>query len=338
MAFDRGRAPAVAATLLAVALAGGCSTTTRALPDGDPAQALLEVAWADPTPDRARMEQLVADCMAGAGYTYLPATDVPAATSAVPPTATGGLGYGITSGPHPLPEGVDPNAAEVAALTPDEQEAYWVALDGTSDDAPDDGEWRYDWRSAGCRGWAQNQVYGDPAGLDGAAALQAELDRARLAADADPRVAELDEAWAACMAAAGHPDLTSAADAPASIQDAWTAVWKQAWSTLPPEPSAADVSAAEAAAQTSVELLATQEADLATADRTCRDTVGYDAVRATVAAEYRERFYAAHEAALREWAAASGAAALGSAGSEAAGPTPTGSGAAAASDQESRRR
>ena len=314
MRLGRGPFPApvvgigTATAGLAVAALAGCTASAAPATRTDPVLAMLDVAWSEPISDAARMESLVAECMAQAGFTYVPTSGEPAQGSGSP-AAGASLpsepGYGIATGPRPAPPAADPNAATVAALSPAEQQAYRVALEGEAHPAPDggadDGAWQYDWQRAGCRGSAQHQVYGDPAQLDDAAALEAELAEARLAAASDPRVDELDAAWAACMAASGYAGYTAAQDAEASVQDAWDALWAQAWSGLPSDPSASDVAAAEAAAEPAVAELAAHERVLAAADRTCRDQVGYDDARDAVTAEYQDRFYQAHRAALEEW-------------------------------------
>lgn len=300
----RGARAAVAGA--AIALLAGCAASPDAVPAADAVLELLDVAWSAPTSDVARMEQLVAECMADAGFTYVPTTG---ASSAGAPDSPSGQtdGYGITSSAWPGPPDADPNAAAVAALAPTEQQAYWTTLEGATvqvaEEAGGDGAWQYDWQRAGCRGRAQHQVYGDPAQLDDAAALQAELAEARLAAAADARVAELDVAWAACMATAGHPGLTTADAAEASVREAWDALWAQTWADLPADPSASDVATAEAAATTAVAELADLEVTMAAADRACRDQVGYDVARAAVTAEYQQRFYQAHRTALEAWLA-----------------------------------
>lgn len=317
MTLGRERSPApvrgvrTAVAGVAVALLAGCAASPDPGPAGDPVLELLDVAWSAPTSDVARMEQLVAECMADAGFTYVPTTG--AATAGALDSPSGRTdGYGITSGAWPGPPDADPNAAAVAALAPTEQQVYWTTLEGDAvqvvEEVGGDGAWQYDWQRAGCRGRAQHQVYGDPAQLDDAAALQAELAEARLAAAADARVAELDAAWAACMTTAGHPGLATADAAEAGVREAWDALWAQTWADLPADPSASDVAAAEAAAAPAVAELAAAEVALAAADRACRDQVGYDVARAAITAEYQQRFYQAHRTALEAWLAPADAA------------------------------
>lgn len=327
-AMPLGIAPVVVAAALMLAALSGCGQPADAVTAPDPVLAMLDVAWAQPGSDVDRMEQLVAECMADEGFAYLPSSSVtPDASSPADPaagTAAGtaaGAGYGITSGPHPAPPAADANAAAVAALTPQERQAYWTALEGTaggtdgtdgtddtatSSDGSDGADWQYDWQQAGCRGRAQNAVYGDPATLDDAAALEAELGEARLAAASDPRVADLDATWAGCMQASGHADLASPDDAEAGIRGAWEALWASVWADVPADATAPDIAAAEAGAQPAVDDLARQEAAIAAADRACREQTDYDAARDAVTAEYRQRFYQAHRTALEEWFGASG--------------------------------
>ena len=314
----RAGLPAVLTAVVGATFAtlGGCSVQASAPPADDALRASVDVAWSRQPSDAERLEQLVAACMAEAGFAYVPvvgtdASDGPAAVS--PADATGvaadaagvgpeaRTGYGVTAQEPPAPRPADPNAAVVAALTPAEQDAYRLALDGAA--RPDDADGRYDWRRAGCRGSAQNAVYGDPATLDDAAALAADLAGARLTAASDPRVAELDEAWAACMRKAGHPGMASADDAEAAVRAAWDALWAQAWAALPADPSEDDVAAARAAAGPAVADLAEVETALAAADRACRTQIDYDAGRDTVEDEHRERFYEAHRAELDAWVA-----------------------------------
>lgn len=317
------RTAAVLTTVLVAAGTAGCDPSTDAAPALDDVRATLDAAWAegtDPGSDMAQMELLIADCMAEAGFDYLPidygedatarnpasATSLPATPSAgTESDDAAGSGYGITSAPPPDPTNAwtDPNAAHVAQLSPPDQQAYWTALDGQRSDTADDGEWQYDWRTAGCRGSAQNRVYGDPATLDQPAVIETELDQARLAAASDPRMAELDAVWASCMARAGHPDLATVTDAEATIRDAWDALWDEAFAGLPEDPSDADVAAATATARDDVAALAQREAATATADLTCRDAVGYEAERAAITTEYQDRFYQAHRAELEAWVA-----------------------------------
>jgi len=322
------RCCAAAATFAVVALvAAGCAGDVRSAADvpPGPVEALFEAAWAQPpegdvTAAVVRVEQLIAQCMADAGLAYTPVDQPEAATAPLtePGPANGTReyaephGYGLTADPAaatepaPAEAWVDPNAAYVQAMPPAEQEEYWAALQGDQAVAADDGEWQYDWRAAGCQGWAQNEVYGtDDQLADQLTTLQAELADVRLAAAADSRVAELDAAWAACMADAGYPGLARVGDAEAAVRDELTALRAQAWSALPAEPTRTDVAAVEQSAQDATDRLAGREIATALADLTCRDDVAYDAEQQRITSEYQQRFYQVHRVELEAWVASS---------------------------------
>ena len=317
-----------AATFAVVALvATGCAGDVRSAADvpPGPVEALLEAAWAQPpkgdvTAAVARVEQLIAQCMADAGFAYTPVDQTEAVTAPLtePDPANGTreyaelYGYGVTvdpaaaAEPAPAEAWVDPNAAYVQALPPAEQEEYWAALQGDQAAAADDHEWQYDWHAAGCQGWAQNEVYGtDDQLTDQLTTLQAELADVRLAAAADPRFAELDAAWAACMADAGYPGLARVGDAEAAVRDELTALRAQAWSALPAEPTRTDVAAVEQSAQDATDRLVGREIATALADLTCRDDVAYDAEQQRITSDYQQRFYRVHRVELEAWVASS---------------------------------
>lgn len=317
-----------AATFAVVALvAAGCAGEVRGVADvpPGPVEALFEAAWTQPpegdvTAAVVRVENLIVQCMTDAGFAYTP-VDQPEAVAAplterVPAHGTREYvelhGYGVTADPaaaaQPAPEEpwVDPNAAYVQAMSPAEQEEYWAALQGEPATDTTDGEWQYDWRAAGCQGWAQNEVYGtDDQLADEFAALQAELEEVRLAFAADPRVAELDTAWAACMADAGYPGLARVGDAEAAVRAELTALRTEAWSTLPAEPAETDVAAVEQVARDATDRLAGREIATALADLTCQDGVAYDVEQQRITSEYQQRFYQVHRVELEAWVASS---------------------------------
>ena len=319
---------AAAATLaVAALLAAGCAGEVGGVVDvpPGPVEALFEAAWAQPpegdvTAAVVRVEKLIVQCMTDAGFAYLP-VDQPEAVAAplTPPDPANGTreyaelyGYGVTADPtaaaRPAPEElwVDPNAADVQAMSPAEQAEYWAALRGEPATDADDGEWQYDWRAAGCQGRAQNEVYGTDSQLaDEFAALQAELEEVRLAFAADPRVAELDAAWAACMATAGYPGLARVGDAEAAVRAELAALRTEAWSTLPAEPAETDVAAVEQVARDATNRLAGREIATALADLTCRDDVAYDVEQQRITSEYQQRFYQVHQVELEAWVASS---------------------------------
>jgi len=321
------RCTAAATFAVAALLAAGCAGEVRGAADVPPGPvgALFEAAWAQPpegdvTAAVVRVEQLIAQCMADAGFAYTPVDQPEAVTAPLtePDPAPGTreyaerYGYGVTADPAaaaepaPAEPWVDPNAAYVQAMPPAEQQEYWAALQGDRAAAADDGEWQYDWHAADCQGWAQNEVYGtDDQLADEFATLQAELADVRLAAAADPRVAELDAAWAACMADAGYPGLAQVGEAEAAVRDELTALRAQAWSAFPAEPTRTDVAAIEQSAQDATARLAGREIATALADLTCRDDVAYDVEQQRITSEYQQRFYQVHRVELEAWVASS---------------------------------
>jgi hypothetical protein len=322
-----------AAVAAVVVLVAGCSTGDARTAADAPIVELIAQAWDatdDGTGGMVRMEQLISQCMHEADFDYTPVdytlVDDAEPTAAVDQPEPGTrefaalYGYGIVLGPEdtdPSAESwVDPNAAYVGALDPAEADAYWAALTGSASpsdarsgepaQAGSDDEWQYDWRTAGCRGWAQNQVFGDSAaaGTDTFASLERELEQARLEAAADPRTTAVEAAWAACMVDAGYPGLDAVADAEAAVRAEVTARWDEAWSALPAGAAEADIAAVEQATQADLRVLAAAEVATALADLTCRDAVSYDAERERVAAEHQERFTEAHLVELEAWVAA----------------------------------
>jgi hypothetical protein len=320
-----------AAAAVVVMLVAGCSAAEAPTAPEAPIVEMVAQAWDstdDGTDGMVRMEELISQCMHDAGFDYTPVDYTPAheaePTAAVdgPEPGTRGFaelyGYGIVLRPEgtdpSVQSWVDPNAAYVGALDAAEADAYWAALTGSA--SPDavagsahavaEDEWTYDWRTAGCRGWAQNQVFGDPdtVGTDTFASLQRELEQARLEASADPRTAAVEAAWATCMADAGYPGLLAVADAEAAVRAEVTARWDVAWSALPAGATEADIAAVEQATQGDLRVLAAGEVATALADLTCRDAVSYDAERARIAAEHQQRFTEAHRVELEAWVAA----------------------------------
>jgi hypothetical protein len=170
-----------AAVATVVVLMAGCSTGEVRTATDAPIVELIAQAWDatdDGTGGMVRTEELISQCMHDAGFDYTPVDYTPVddaePTAAVegPEPGTRGFaalyGYGIVLGPEdPDPSvqfWVDPNADYVGALDPAEADAYWAALTGSASpsdarsgepaQAGSDDDWQYDWRTAGCRGWA----------------------------------------------------------------------------------------------------------------------------------------------------------------------------------------
>jgi len=328
----RTRFGTLAAAALAATLAlAACSNEPAPKPtptptdEGSPLEALLQDYlgdWSneDVTRQLVAMEDLVATCMAEQGFDYTP---VDYAAMGLDLTGeTLGLewgskefaeqyGYGITTDPvlganAEQPE--DPNAEYVAGMTPTEQEAYYTALYGVHyaemSDPQAVAEAGWDWRDLGCTGSAQNEVLsGDAAQQDQFAALQQEMTLMMEAAAADPRLAQVNADWAACMADAGFPDLAKVGDPEAALGAEVAALQQAAAAqidpTVPTGPGSAEQ--VQAAMQEQLDEITQREIDTAVADAQCRADVGYDDARRAIDTEYQVQFLAEHRTEVQDW-------------------------------------
>jgi len=253
---------------LALVVVGGCSRpeeppdTVPEVPLGAIDQIYAEMGG-DISIEQARadglhQQELIAECMAERGFEYTPVEpnifDGQAMAEdwdAMPGTMEFAekYGYGYASGfwdeqgaanddVDPAP---DPNYARYAAMSTAEAKEYAAALWGEAampDAVPDaDGAVTgYDWEANGCEGWAQHEMDALPDGLDPDAftALDAEITAMYGALSTAPEQAELDAAWAQCMAEAGYPDLDVRVDAEDSARGAREAIRERAYATVPP--------------------------------------------------------------------------------------------------------
>ena len=157
----------------AALLAGAAWLATR--PPRAQGESFLDQAW--------KQEEAIAACMAGKGFYYVPwvnpSEDV-ALTEAAPVGSV-----------EP-----NPNDAIVAAMTPEEAEAYAAAYWGT-DSGPTGASSPL---GDGCVAEATRAVFGEPPDL---ASHSRELADIADAVDNDPRVITAEAEWARCMAEAG---------------------------------------------------------------------------------------------------------------------------------------
>jgi hypothetical protein len=182
--------------------------------ESSPASPLTEfMGWdarAELAKDRARRyQELIATCMAEAGFTYLPV--LPDARPA--DTGMGGdeearlveLGLGISTVIDRDPEAFryaadgpeDPNAAVVETLDDAERQEYLLALRGPSTDP---------W--GGCAGEASERVSGDTTGVAALwESLSPALQEMEAAVVADARIVAALADWRTCMADAGFGRL-----------------------------------------------------------------------------------------------------------------------------------
>lgn len=289
----------------------------------------------------AQMEESIAACMAEQGFDYTPVDWSPTEVdlSAGLDMQVGTLefaeqfGYGITTDPFAsgLEDVVDPNEAYVAAMSDAERDAYFAALYGETwadadaaggdgaaggDDAEPAGEplddW--EWERAGCSGRAQHEVL--TAGIEDESftALQEDMEQLFEDVAGDPRLAQANRDWAACMLDAGFDGLAAVGDGEATIAAevaaAEAAVLGRAPSAAPdvdPRLAAraalgpARGEATEAALAEARAAITPREIDMAVADARCRASTGYDEVRRRVDTEYQLAFLAAHREEIQAW-------------------------------------
>lgn len=249
--------------------------------------------------DRQR-EELTAECMAEEGFDY------------VPNVQTGSLsfgsaddwrpddrdwvekyGYGMVDSPGsdvpPDEEYVDPNADYVNSLSENEQEAFYEALYGPpvpEDQTNDDGSYEWDWETAGCYGWAQNEMsQEDPTQSDEFAPLMEAMDEFWTGLPTRPEFVELDAEWSTCMDEAGFPGFAAQTDAQESIIEEQNAYWES-------NPEAPGMDDAD------MKALQEKEIELALADLDCREEVDYRDRYRTVQFAAEEEFIDDHKADL----------------------------------------
>lgn len=319
----------VAAALTLAACGGGEPepTPTPTEEESTPLEALMTDylgAWSneDVTRQLVLMEDLLATCMAEQGFDYTPvdyaAMDLDITGEALDidwgsPEFAAQYGYGITTNPvlgEDAETPQDPNEAYVAAMSPSEQEAYYAALYGANNAAMADpnavATQDYDWEDAGCTGKAQNEVLsGGDEQDDQFVALQEEMAQMMQSAADDPRLAQANADWAACMADAGFPDLAKVGDAEAALTAEVMALQESALPVAPTDPPVpADPAAAalaEAALAAQLEEITPREIDTAVADAACRSEVGYDDAKRAVDTEYQTTFLAEHLPEIQAW-------------------------------------
>lgn len=277
----------------------------------------LEKMWVDAFGDfslddsaaqQARIEQLVAECMAAQGWDYVPVDHAQAGGSAGsvtdgteprPGTAefAAEQGYGITtwlveqaedSSPAQGGEAsVDPNADYVESLSESAREAYFEALSGPvpSKEEIDAGTWEYDPQDAGCQGTAAEQVYSagsSPWEDERFTGLMEEMSLMYASIAEDPEVAAATTEWAGCMADAGYPGLTDQLAAQDLIYSELDAVYDANGN---PDPAR-------------VAPVREKELTIAVLDFECAQSSGLNKVRTDVQHAAEQAFIDTHEAEL----------------------------------------
>jgi hypothetical protein len=170
--------------------------------------------------------EIVRRCMAARGLTYIKG---PVATDTIEEPSFGitveearASGYGFNDQGVAHDEFIDPNDAVVAALSQQAKDDWAEALLGppdgerTSVEVPGIDEISYP--NEGCQADARADLYGSQQSALEATAVLDNLPIAALQrADQDPRMAELNDAWAQCMTQAGTSGLASPEDARAMV-------------------------------------------------------------------------------------------------------------------------
>ncbi len=257
-----------------------------------------------------RAEEIVAACMAEEGFEYIPVEnngmvvqvggdDGPAWDSV---EFAEQFGYGATTyedmpGYSSGEEYVDPNQDYVEAMSESERDAYYEALYGPPQEAPSDDataeavEW--DWTTAGCQGKGQHEssVANQAMEDESFKVIMEELNHLYEGVADDPRLADIDSEWAACMSEAGYTFATPS-EAQQSIYDAMNELWEQASADGANEPDEAAMAE-----------LRTTEIATAVADRTCQIEVKYTERQQAIYFEMEQRIVDAHRAELDAWAA-----------------------------------
>lgn len=237
------------------------ATTLTASPLGS-AFTLFGLGQSEQARINQEAEELIARCMKDQGFEYdqphvpdRPALD----PEDDPRDEAQQRGYGI----------VDSAKARTTAgpqRSPAEQAAYDRALYGDrADHAEDETVAVYDWRREGCLGAAYHEATGGADDLlrdERFAALFDAVREAEAEALASEAAAALAQEWSDCMAALGHPELGVPQEARSTVERELA------------ELAALDGDPAEAR---QLAELRRREVDLAVADVTCQEDVGYSA-------------------------------------------------------------
>ncbi|GIG39142.1 hypothetical protein [Cellulomonas phragmiteti] len=303
--------PALAATVVALVLAGCTGGSSSASADSDetgPLSAFFEKvggSYEDEDYERQQreIEEIIAACMAEQGFEYTPAE----------PTGRGAVssddipewdskeyaeqyGYGATTSEELYGSGdewVDPNADYIASMSESEVAAFYEALYGAEpeiDETDPDAEYEYNWEEGGCSGKAthevyeQGQIWDDPAFAEMSEEMGREYDNL---AD-EPALRESSTKWTACMADAGY-DFASPDEAQQSIYDELNALYEAA---APADPEAEmDPDASFEPDPAAMAELKTKELAVANADFACKESSGYLKAQKTAVLALEKRLW-----------------------------------------------
>lgn len=265
-----------------------------------------------------KVEELVAQCMAEQGFDYKPNTDTGSYyysgdmyEGLEPIEYARQYGYGMTTwedtpsaqemNEQEPTEWVDPNADVYESMSDSERAAWDEALWGAPQEWDEDAdmeEYEWNWEDSGCYGVAQHQVYevdspdGDLMSLyedPQFAELFEAMGELYTTMQSDPRMAELNKAWANCMADAGFPDFASPEEAQNSINDALNALYEEIDESAWEDP---DFTGPDMTEVKKVEI------ETATADFTCRAEVDYDNEQLRIQFDIEQKFIDENRAAV----------------------------------------
>ena len=251
-----------------------------------------------------QIEELVAACMNDDGWEYLPVDQTQFGNfdydaeerNTEEWVAANGYGANLTQEQQDEMYGspeefVDPNQDYVSTLSETENIAYYAALYGpgpSEEDLNDDGSYEYSWEDGGCYGKSQHEVSGDQAYdqdqfkpiFDAMGALYEDQSK-------DPRMKELDAAWASCMSDAGYTKFKVKGDAAQSVYDQQNEYWENNTS-------------GEAPTDEQTKEWRDAEIDVALADFKCGEKLDYTQKALAVQFELEEQFIKDHKAELDE--------------------------------------
>lgn len=273
-----------------------------------------------------RYEEVLAVCMAEAGFEYVPDRAAGMVTGGValgmegPFPEAEDYGYGFSlegpDGTSPqlwqdaVPSETDANEAYRLALSPQAQAEYGIAMDGDfSEYSPFfeqvmAGELEYDASRAGCSGRASQEVYPD------GAAGPAELAEVKEAVSAmwgrlqeDSRVRATLPAWSTCMQDAGYDGMTEIIDAVNRLPvifDEWQDTYADATAG---HTGVTDYEVVKESIPDALRELRDAEIALAVADATCREESGYVAAYLGAQADIAQEILDTYRADLDTWVA-----------------------------------
>jgi len=249
-------------------------------------------------------EELVAECMSEDGWEYIPVDQTQYSGSdfdweernTEKWIAVYGYGVNLTQEENEELYGspeefVDPNQDYVSSLSESENVAYYEALYGkppAEEELNEDGSYEYNWEDGGCYGYAQHEVTGEQAYdqdqfkpiFEAMGALYEDQSK-------DPRMKEVETAWASCMADAGFTEFKLKQEAAQSIYDQQNEYWEENPESMGPD-------------EDQIAEWREGEIDVALADFKCGEKVDYTQKQLAVQFELEKEFIKEHKAELDE--------------------------------------